>query len=413
MKIESKSRTWVQFAVIFYFALFSIVVFQYTLSKPLYNFDMIAYVGSVKNFETDNKQAIHDFAYTEISRSIDSESFNRLTTSSKYRQIVYEDAESFSQILPWYQIRPMYTGLLYVLYKAGINIVFASHLISAVAVLLGVWIFYLSFRRYIASTLWLAIPFFILLTGTTEVARFSSPDGLAFLWVSLLTFLFLNHSKFLIWLLPLSILVRTDLIFLVALFLAYLFWASSKEGANPLKKQKIRIEKKSISTTSMQKIRSVMALLASLIIYLTINGIYGNYGWATVFHLVFVEPLNYPADTVVRIEIIQYVNAVSRGLVNLLIDDRFDAYAGFFLLHIAILLQLTLKGLRSNLAVIMNQRINAIAAISFIYVVVHFLIFPDGLARFFAAQYLTGLLAFLAIVSSVSRLLSPNNPEAS
>ena len=380
LKLAVLSRGWVQSLFILYFGIFSLAMLAYALYNPSYNWDMVAYVGSVKSFETSDKIAIHNYAYTELEQYVDSDTFNELTNNSTYRQILYSDPESFQQVLPWYQIRPIYTGLMYIMSRAGINIYLASHLISAVAIVAGIWIFYLTFRHYIAGTFWFSVPFFIVLNGTVEDARLSTPDGLAFLWISLLTYLFVRRSNLLYWLLPIAIIIRTGLIFLVALFLIYL-----------------------VCYDKTHRVKSLIVLVTSLITYLVINKLAGNYGWATVFYLVFISDftLNYPADAKIQISILQYVQALFIGVLDILESDAFDAFVGVFLLHTGMLLRI--RGLRGSLGSFTTQRINALAAISVSYVAIHFLIFPAGYSRFFAAQYLTGLLVFLASLSRVSK----------
>ncbi len=395
MKTEHKLRNWVQPVFILYFALFSIFLFTQALKSPSNNWDMIAYAGSVKSFETSDKKAIHDFAYSELEQYVDTETFQELTTSSAYRQTLYEDPESFWQVLPWYQIRPVYTGLMYAINKAGVNIYFASLLISAVSVFIGLWVFYLAFRPYIADAFWFALPFFIILNGTFKIAHASTPDGLAFLWVGILTYFFLRRHRLFIWLLPLSVIVRTDLIFLVALFLAYLFWSYTKEKRKSVKKQGFRLIK-----TLRGKV--VVASLASVVIYLIINKVFGNYGWATVFHLMFIGRINYPADTIVHIEFMQYLNQLVESLPRMLQNNEFDLYVGIFLLQMGMLLNL--KELRNSFVSLMSQRIDALMVISFMFVVIHYLVFPADQSRFFIGQYLIGLLVFLSLLTRMSGL---------
>lgn len=387
LRTQFIARGWVQSLFLLYFGIFSIAMLAYTLTNPSNNWDMIAYVGSVKNFETGDSNEIHEYAYSGLREFVDDDTWTELTSSSNYRKTLYADPESFRQVLPWYQIRPVYTGLMYLLNKLGLNIYFSGYLVSALAVIAGLWVFYYAFRPYIASTLWFAVPFFIMLNGTVEDARLGTPDGLSFLYTAILTLYFLRRSQWLIILLPLAVCIRTDLIFLVAFFLGYLF---IRERAS--------------------RLPAILALLTTVVIYLTINKIAGNYGWATVFYLVFVSNfnLNYPADTHVVITLPDYMRALMNGTLDILQSDAFDAFVGLFALQIGILLRL--KGFTRSLIHLFEQRINALALISFAYVIVHFLIFPAGISRFFAAQFLSGLLVFLALVNRVGNL-KPSEDE--
>jgi hypothetical protein len=379
--VNAKSRG--QATFLLFFTIFSIALLLFAFFKPLNNWDMVAYAGSAKSYATSDKKAIHEFAYSELEQYAGEETFIKLTASSSYRRTFYSDPEAFRQALPWYQIRPAYTGLMYVLHAAGMNIYQASRVVSAVAVLFAIWVFYFAFRRYVASILWFAVPFFIVLYGGIENARLSTPDGLAFLYSGTLTYLFLRRSRWAPWLLPVAILIRTDLIFLVALFAVYLFWFEKA-----------------------QRISATVSLLASLTTYLVINKVFGNYGWSTVFYLVFISDftLNYPADKDIHISFIQYFHAVLTGARKIIENDKFNAFIGISLLHAGTLLGT--KRLAVSLHSFMSQRINALAAISISYVFIHFLVFPAGYSRFFTAQYLTGLLCFLSLLTQLGSLHS-------
>ncbi len=378
-------KGWVQSLFIAYFFIFTLCLLVYAIEKPIQNWDLIAYVGSVKSFQTTDKSLIHESTFTALKDYMDDENYQLLTNSSEYRKRLYTDSESFNQILPWYAIRFVYTGLMYLLSKLGINIFTAGHLISAVSLVIGLWVYYFAFRRYIAGTLWFAVPLFVLMNGNVESARLATPDSLAFLYTGILTYIFLHRRDHLFWLLPLAILIRTDLIFLVALMLGYLF----------LRHKKLRIF-------------SVVSFVVAILIYLQVNSVFGNYGWATVFYLVFVSDftLNYPATTEVTVTITDYFSAILKGGYNILITDAFDVFIGIFALHLGI--SLRLNGVRESFRHFFSHRVNALTVIAFIYVIIHFLVFPAGYSRFFGGQYLVVLLAFLALLSRINGI-SPNH----
>lgn len=396
MKTEITPRNWVQPLFVLYFLLFTIFLFMQAINHPTNNWDMLGYAGSVKSFETDDKKEIHDFVFSELEKYVDAETFQDLTSGSEYRKIVYADPESFRQVLPWYQIRPIYTGAIYVLTKFSVNIFHASALVSASAVFVGLWIFYLAFRPYVANSFWFALPFFIVLNDAVKIASYSSPDSLAFLWVGILSYFFIRRHRLFLWILPLSIIVRTDLIFMVGLFLAYLFWFYSVEQRKTLK------VRKGFSLIKTQRGKVVLASVASLAIYFAINTIFGNYGWATVFHLMFVSRLNYPADIVVHIDFMQYFNAVVYGLPGMLQNNAFDLFVGIFIVMIGVLINLKQYG--GKLKHILAGRLNALMVISFLFIVAHYLVFPEDDSRFFVAQYMISLLCFLALLTRINGL---------
>ncbi len=385
LKRDSFSEGWVHSVFIGYFIAFTLALFLYAIFKPIHNWDLVAYVGAVKSFETENKQEISDFAYGELKAYADAETWDQLTNGSEYRRNLYADPESFNQVLPWYQIRPVYTGLMYSLNEyLGINLFKAGHLISAVSVVVGLWVFFYAFNELIGRTLWFAVPFFILLNGIVEVARLGTPDGLAFLYTAILTALFIRQKKSILWLLPLAVIVRTDMVFLVGLTLGYLF----------LRHKSYRIG-------------TFLSLIATVAIYLFINKYYNNYGWATVFYLVFITDmhLNYPADTEIHISVSQYLMSLAKGTVEILVNDGFDSFIGLFAIQLGISFKVT--GFKSSVVSYFKHPANALAVISFTYVIIHFLVFPAGYSRFFAAQYLIVLLTLLALINRINSI----NPE--
>ena len=70
-------------------------------------------------------------------------------------------------------------------------------------------------------------------------------------------------------------------------------------------------------------------------------------------------------------------------------------------------LMFRLDGLRGSWIRFTREPLYALSAIGVIYVLVHFLVFPLGIPRFFIAQYTTGLLVFLALLTEACRRLEP------
>ncbi|MDO6460019.1 hypothetical protein Q4485_04870 [Granulosicoccaceae sp. 1_MG-2023] len=367
-----------------YLAAFCLAVFAFALARPIMNWDMLAYVGSAKAWETGDPQLLHDHVYGQLHYYLDAQTYDELTQSSPYRRNMLEDPKGFAQSLPWYQVRVTYTGLIHLLEQAGINPFFASHLISALAVFAGIFVFYLAFRDHITGFFWYALPFTLLMNGTIQSARLATADGLAFLATALLSLLFLRSSRWLYALLPLAMLVRTDLIFVVGLMLGYRFLVARKE-----------------------RVLAVASLLVTLLIYQLLNQHFGYYGWKSLFYLVFVTDygMHYPADTTPVVGLADYLGALPTGLMKLVESDAFAAFAAIFVMQLAVMFRL--DGLRGAAIRFLREPLFALSAIGVVYVGVHFLVFPLGIPRFFIAQYTTGLLVFLALLTSLCRRIDP------
>ena len=367
-----------------YLAAFCVAVFAFALAKPIMNWDMLAYVGSAKAWETSDPAQIHAHTYDDLQHYLSKEEYLALTADSPYRQNMQDDPRGFAQALPWYQVRVTYTSLIHALEKLGMNPYFASHLIPALAILAGIFVFYLAFRDRITGFFWYALPFTLLMNGTIQAARLATADGLAFLYTAVLSLAFLRESRWLYGLLPLAMLVRTDLIFIVGLMLAFRFLFRPED-----------------------RLWSVISLLATLVLYSLVNQHFGYYGWKSLFYLVFVTEYGmfYPADTTPEVSLNDYLSALPVGVLKLAESDAFATFASVFTMQLALMFRL--DGLGGTWKRFTSEPLYALSAIGVIYVLVHFLIFPLGIARFFIAQYTLGLLIFLALLTELCRRIDP------
>ena len=381
-EISLRGRTVAFFRL--YLAAFCVALFAFALARPIMNWDMLAYVGSAKAWETDDSLEIHEHVYSRLHLYLSEDDYHALTAESPYRQNMHADPEGFVQSLPWYQVRVTYIGLIHSLEKAGMNPFFASHLIPALAILAGILVFYLAFRERISGFFWYALPFTLLMNGTIQAARLATADGLAFLYTGLMSLAFLRQSRWLFALMPLAMLVRTDLIFVVGLMLGYRFLFHPND-----------------------RVLALLSLAVTLIFYSLINQHFGYYGWKSLFYLVFVTEYGmfYPADTVPQVSLGDYFAALKTGLLKLAESDAFAAFAMIFTMQLALMFRL--DGLRGSWIRFTREPLYALSAIGVIYVLVHFLVFPLGIPRFFIAQYTTGLLVFLALLTEACRRLEP------
>ncbi|CAN0490779.1 unnamed protein product, partial [Scytosiphon promiscuus] len=203
----------------------------FAASSPRYNWDVIGYVGCIKGLEIEDKETLHRAVYSGLRNKVSAEKFSFLLggveSGKYYRQVMGNDAEAFYQTLPYYQIRVIYLALVYLASGLGIEIFLATYLVSAITVILGLWVIYFTFRPYINNYLLYTIPIFGLAFGINKVAALSGPDGLAFLMVAIIGYLFTRANWLIFIIASLSILVRTDLIIFGLMILSY-FWVCKK-----------------------------------------------------------------------------------------------------------------------------------------------------------------------------------------
>jgi len=164
----------------FYF--FSIILAGfYCFKKPFYNWDMLPYTALVLKMDHHNTKEAHDRAYQLAKENIPVENYQQLTDSlHAYRNNMLNDVEAFNSQLPYYVIKPLYTGLVYLFYKSGIDLPQATLLPSLFSYLLTALLLFHWLHRYLRLTITFAISLLMMISPPLlEVAKLSSPDCLS------------------------------------------------------------------------------------------------------------------------------------------------------------------------------------------------------------------------------------------
>jgi hypothetical protein len=370
-----------------YIIIASAFLFTYTFNTPIQNWDMLGYAASAASFENTNVDFIHSTVYDQFKRYASEEVYIELTENHSYRQLMSIDPEAFYQQIPFYKIRILFTLLILGLVKIGVNVFSASHFITAAFTCSGILIFYYAFRKHIHPYFWSVVPIFFILFGGHDVARMVTADSLAFLWVGLICYSFLEQRWLAFFaLLVLSIFVRTDMLILVILFLFYIF-----------------IFKKNL------RIASLITLLLAAGAFIFINKYTGNHGWSTVFYYALVSDMmaTHPeVYTTYGINITQYLTALFSSLSLFFYDIPTLFFETFVSLQFIILL--LIKKSDQTYKSLLNSPMLILTLISITYVLSHYLLFPLLDSRFFVGQYfLTGLI----LLVSISHLIEKNQIE--
>lgn len=382
-----------KYSIYSYYAIISLLVLLFAIIFPTYNWDMLGYVGSVKSFEIKDKEALHSYVYSEARNSIPTEKLNALLggapnkqetgkpinqisqmSSDYYRRVMSTDPEAFYQQLPFYQIRVIYISLVYLLSELGVNIFMATNLISTISLILGLWILLFTFKPYINNYLLYSVPIFWLAFGVIEVAKLGTPDGLAFLMVTIIAYLFTRIHWSILIIIPISILVRTDLIIYAVLILGYL-----------------------LIYNKAWRYFTVASLLTSVLIYYLVNQHFGNYGWMTVFYFSFIERITHPADFTVEISLIEFLKSYKVGTITMLLNPPFLVYIAITILSLFLLAKSQVKNLYEKQTFYLMRYISLS---SFLYIGIHFLLYPSIWNRFFIGQYMLGLAILLYLMSN-------------
>ncbi len=357
-----------------YFLAFSLVLLVSSQSDPFYNWDIVGYIAIVKSYETDDLREIHTFAYGELARAVPAEIFETFVPrDGGYESEQSQDPGGFSEQLHFYRFRPVYLALLFVLYRLGLNVVFASHLISGVSATLGLCLLFVMARKRIENRLLYILPILAVVFGLLDIARLSTPDGIAFLGVVVCGGLFLKDRAALLAVLPLLVMLRTDLILFTLPMLGYLlFWSTHRK----------------------------LAILVSgsglcVLFYLMYHS-FENPGWAATFYCAFIEKPLYPMSAKLEVNFLQYLTATIKGVKSVANNRAFLVY--ICVLGSSLHLILTEVKSRGNSSVL-QEKATAIIAISLFYIVMHFALYPTFTERFFVGQYVLTTFAFFELLS--------------
>lgn len=166
-----------------YLAYFSgiFLVACYSYRTPEYNFDMLPYIALVVKMENKDIPTIHRATYQSVRENVPPEIYQRLTDSvNPYRKKMKENAAYFFGQLPFYMIKPFYTALIYLFYKAGSSLPHATVLPSIIAYLLTSLLLLYWLEKYLSLAPAVILGLLILFSSPfLAVARMSTPDGLS------------------------------------------------------------------------------------------------------------------------------------------------------------------------------------------------------------------------------------------
>lgn len=352
-----------------------------SLTSPVLNWDVIGYVGAAKVLGEPDTTAVHSFTFQTLQASVPPASFQSLI-SPPYPSAIYSDPRAFSEQLPFYQTRIGYTWLIQLLSLTGVSMVTATHLTSAIAVTAGLALLFGMSRTFIAPKLRIVIPLAALAFGFTDIARASTPDGLALFALIGCSLLYLkNEASVLVRLLPLLGFIRTDLSLFSLLMLAALL----KHPAVPRR-------------------QLAVAFAATITICLGLESAFRHPGWATTLYVTLVQAVPYPLSQPPALTPEVYAHKLVEGLRGLAHEDAFLVYAALTLCGTLLLRKLT-KGVKATPSP--SSQLEVMCAS---YIALHFIALPVTWERFFAGPYIMGVFALLAMLTERRRALA-RTPE--
>jgi hypothetical protein len=281
-----------------YGCLLSVLVIFLALQFPFYNWDIVAYVGSVLSVDIKDVATLHSTTYQILQTQLPAEAFNRLLQGN-YPQAVYQDAHVFQEQLNFYFIKPLYIGLLYCLSKLGVSIVNGIALVSICATLFcaGLTLHWLC--RHINPHAAFAFTLLIgLQSRLFDLARIATPDALsvAVLLAALYILFEKKQLKTASMMVAFAVLVRANNIIFATLLLSFMigFAVYQKDRASAR--------------------FSAWLLLITVLSYFAMSKLLHGYSWWTLFYHSFVNKLNHPSQFDVPFSISLYLEvAIQQG----------------------------------------------------------------------------------------------------
>ncbi len=363
---------------------FAVYVTLYaSLSQPRWNWDLIGTFGCAYELSGYDVASAHRWTYRDIDRELTASRVNlTLRSGDPFRTAVYEDPHSFAQQLPFYRTRPLYNLTVALAVRLGVlGSAWSTIWVSCFAAALTAYALFLWLRRHCSAPL--AALGALLVFAAAPVgdgARSPSPDALAALLIvaglALAQAPARLHAAAGLTLLALATAARPDMLILAVPLVVAL--ALTEPNAR-------------------RRLGHVVATVAAMVLFVTIQKVSGFYGWSTLFFHTFVEPLTHPATLQVTVSWDAYVDQLSRGLHS---QGHEQA--------------LLYTGLAIGLAVFARRRSPRIAAISVaitVNMVAQYLLFPVWWAELFVAQYT--VVAGVAILFVAQVTTTPSSRERS
>lgn len=212
-----------------------LLISVYSFKKTEYNWDILPYMAVILQYDGNNNiEKIHQDVYTIAKQSLSEFAFSKLVDStSAYRKSVFTNSAEFRQQLPFYVVKPLYTGLGYLFYKCGLSLPKATILPSVISFFLISLLVFSWIRKYHSqisgfafSTLLMFSPFML------EAAKLATPDLVsAFLLLSgIYSYVEKNNLNLTTLFLLLAVFARLDNIIPVAFISIIIFYIETRKG---------------------------------------------------------------------------------------------------------------------------------------------------------------------------------------
>ena len=295
---------WYGCALVYFWFLITAALHAYRY--PFRNWDMLAYMGVAESFSTNDPQKIYEATMSDARPVFSPPAYYNLT----HRNLLSNSADHFYQQLPFYSVKPLYTGGIWLLHRFGMGMAEATWVLSVISFLaLGAIFYFFIPLRLDAGVWWLAIAAFCRYgpSPLAAVAGLSTPDMLCIalsvaaycLWVYRQSFAGFAACFLL------AQLARPDTV-LLSSALAIFFMVSAQ------------------APHRMKLAQGIGFVAAAAVIYVLVDYLSGNYGWKMLFYYNFISRSAHPADIVAQFSWQDYMRILHHGIAGILANGRFQ-----------------------------------------------------------------------------------------
>jgi len=340
----------------------------FAFRRPHYNWDMLAYMALVLKMDHIDGKQIHENTYASAKALVPEKEFEYLL-GSEHRKKLAGDADAFYSQLPFYAVKPFYTGLVFLFYKAGFSLVIATVLPSILCYLLIGFLLFYWLRDYLSPLVTLLSSALIMLSGfMVSMARESTPDCLSALLL-LAAFYGILKKMPLTWIslfMALAIFARLDNIITALFTVSFLFVS---------KQSPVRVSLK-------QWMGTVLLFFAA---YFCVTVFLSPFGWGPLFYPKFAASLNQNYQFHSAAFLKEYLALAWSKIITAIVYHHISL---FFLLLLFIVSPWT--GIRKlNFA-------QQFSLLLLLVILVRFILFPDLSDRFNIAFFLCGVVILIS-----------------
>jgi hypothetical protein len=311
-------KIWFAFSLVAFLASYGIATALGFL-KPYRNWDMVAYTGAAISWHESDPEVVYQKTLQDVGCVVSTQQYKEITEN-----LLSINAENFRQNLPFYTSKPVYVAGVRLIRWAGLSRTYSAATWILAALSFGGFAVLLLWWRseYIHRSIWLLVLAAFCWFGNhplSILARYSTPDSMALITVfgSFLSLFKLKRPFLGIILMLLAILIRPEMAVLAVMLAAVCF-----------------VMEKSV--TPVARAQSVVLGISAIVLFFSIQAIFGGYGYQKFFYYTYVHIIPNPADVEVHLKLTDYWLGLMTGLRNIFTDSRLLPF--FFLSLVAVFL---------------------------------------------------------------------------